>query len=293
MAAAASTEYEEQLEAVDAALAKDPTNEEWRRLRADLLEVIELKQQLSAVKGEAAHATASSSAQADVSNLRSYAIGDKCQAIFEGDGHWYNAKVVALAEDGCFIIYLGFGNTAQVEFSELRPYVRPDTTDWRPGTDCTAISPADSRWYEAKIVSVKPAAAVVRFAGEAETQEVELDSVRLKKAAAPAPAASSSSSTAQGEEPKVPKQMEIRADDSEETVARKKRKLNMYRRQEKKDKEDKATDDRRNSWQSFQKKNKTISKSKNNHDPNWDPTRNRDEAASRERMERGFGPSGF
>ena len=64
----------------------------------------------------------------------------------------------------------------------------------------------------------------------------------------------------------------------------------MYRRQEKKEKEAQAGDDRRNSWQAFQKKNKTISKSKNHHDPNWDPTKDRGEAAARERIERGFGP---
>ena len=44
--------------------------------------------------------------------------------------------------------YLGYGNTAQVEFSELRPYVRPDTSEWRPGTECSAIaSDADGVCY--------------------------------------------------------------------------------------------------------------------------------------------------
>ena len=90
--------------------------------------------------------------------------------------------------------------------------------------------------------------------------------------------------------PKLPKQLEVRPDDSEEAIARKKRKLNMYRRQEKKEKEEKQGDERRNNWQNFSKRNKTISKSKNNHDPNWDPTRDRGEAAARERIERGFGP---
>ena len=34
--------------------------------------------------------------------------------------------------------------------------------------------------------------------------------------------------------------------------------------------------------------NKTMQKSKNYHDPNWDPTRDRAEAMARERMERGY-----
>ena len=61
------------------------------------------------------------------------------------------------------------------------------------------------------------------------TLQVELDSMRLKKTAAAPQQAASTSAEADG--PKLPKQMEIRPDDSEEVVARKKKKLNMFRRQ--------------------------------------------------------------
>ena len=50
--------HEAQLAAVEAAISRDPGNEEWQRLRADLLEVIALKQQLTEVKGEAAASAA-------------------------------------------------------------------------------------------------------------------------------------------------------------------------------------------------------------------------------------------
>ena len=60
------------------------------------------------------------------------------QAIFEQDAAWYNAKIVALAEDGYFVTFLGYGNTAQVDFPEVRPYVRPDTSEWRVGGACAA-----------------------------------------------------------------------------------------------------------------------------------------------------------
>ena len=36
----------------------------------------------------------------------------------------------------------------------------------------------------------------------------------------------------------------------------------------------------------FAKKNKTINKAKNNHDPNWDPTRDHGELAARMQMEK-------
>mgnify|MGYP001299176610 CR=1 FL=1 len=114
---------------------------------------------------------------------------------------------VALASDGYFVTYLGYGNTAQVDFNEVRPYARPDTSDWRAGSECSAIAPTDGRWHDAKIVSVKDDACVVRFVGDAETSEVDLDACRLRKpsaataaasssAAAPAEAASSSKSAA-------------------------------------------------------------------------------------------------
>jgi hypothetical protein len=37
----------------------------------------------------------------------------------------------------------------------------------------------------------------------------------------------------------------------------------------------------RRSWQDFKGKNKTIHKSKNFHDPHWDPTRDHGELAAR------------
>ena len=192
--------YQEQLAAVEAAIVQDPTNEEWTKLKSDLLEVIRLTQQLSEVKGEAEDASAGATgaaAAAAAADLKSYSVGEKCQALFEMDGQWYNAKVVALSTDGYFVTYLGFGNTAQVDFAEVRPYVRPDTSDWRPGADVTAIAVADSRWYPARLVSVSQQFAKVRFAGDSEVVEVELDSVKLRREAA---ASSSSASTKKEDE---------------------------------------------------------------------------------------------
>ena len=313
-------EHEEQLAAVDAAIARDPTNEEWARLRADLLEVIALKRQLAEVQGgtsggqggsglaDAAtsssmpNAAAAAAAAAAGDGLKSYGMGEKCQVVFEQDGQWYNAKVVALAQDGYFVTYLGYGNTAQVDFAEVRAYVRPDTREWKAGSACMAISPADNRWYEGRIVNVKSETATVRFTADVELHEIEIDSIRVTPPAADPAAASSggsaaaagasdtgfaSSSTAStagagaGAAAALPKQLEIRPDDSEEAVARKKKKLAMFKRQERREKDEQQVDQRRSSWQSFSAKSKTIKKSKNNHDPTWDPARDHSEMAGR------------
>ena len=128
--------YEAQLATVDAAIAQDPSNDEWTRLKADLLEVIALTKQLCEASEEASE---SNPAAAINTNLKSYTVGEKCQAVFEMDGQWYNAKVVALAEDGYFVTYLGYGNTAQVDFAEVRPYVRPDTSGWNRSAEIHAM----------------------------------------------------------------------------------------------------------------------------------------------------------
>ena len=301
--------YEEQLAAVEAAIVQDPTNDEWLKLKSDLLEVIRLTQQLSEVRGEAAISSAVAAAAA-ATELKSYAVGDKCQAVFEGDGNWYNAKVVALVEDGYFVEYLGFGNTAQVDFNEVRPYLRPDTSEWRPGAEVQALAVADSRWYPSKLISVGPASAKVRFHGEAETVELELDSIRLPTPSGAAGASSSGAGAGAGaagskrasdemmsaaeeakavREGRVPKSLEVCADDSAEEAARKKRKLNMYKRQEKKRREEQSTEDRRSSWSQFSKKNKTVQRAKNSHDPNWDPTRDHGEIAAQLAIDRSYG----
>ena len=90
-------------------------------------------------------------------------------------------------------------------------------------------------------------------------------------------------------EGRVPNSLELCADDSAEEVARKKRKLNMYKRQDKKRREEQSTEDRRSNWSQFSKKNKTVQRAKNSHDPNWDPTRDHGEIAAQLAIDRSYG----
>jgi survival-of-motor-neuron-related-splicing factor 30 len=269
-------QYKEQLAQVEAAIAQDPGNREWTTLRNDLLEVIELTGELGQIK--------STAAPAKDGELRTYSVGEKCQAIFEMDGQWYNAKIVALAEDGYFVTFLGYGNTAQVEFNEVRPYQRPDTSALKPGVEVSAVH-SDARWYDAVLHDVKDSVALVTFKGEEAAVEVDLDFVRAK-----GPSVERKRKQEEVEQAdaagKLPKNLEIRPDDSEEVAAKKKKKLNMFKRQEKKVAEEKQGETRRSSWQNFSKKNKTCKTAKNGHDPNWDPTRDHGELAARLQMEK-------
>ena len=269
--------YRQQLAQVEAAIAQDPDNPEWSKLRQDLVEVIQLTSELAQVRATTVKDE----------ELRTYSLGEKCQAIFEQDGSWYNAKIVSLAEDGYFVTFVGYGNTAQVDFNEVRQYQRPDTSGWQSGTECSAVHPSDGRWYDATLLEVRAATVVVNFKAETEQIEVDIDFCKMRKASDKRKAeeeakaiAAAAASTA------VPKSLEVQPDDSEEQALKKKKKLKMFKRQEKKEAEVVQGETRRSGWQNFSTKNKTIKKSKNNHDPNWDPTRDHGELAARVQMEK-------
>jgi len=275
--AAKLASYKQQLAQVEAAIAQDPDNPEWRKLRDDLVEVIDLTSELAQVK-----AGAGSSADAE---LRTYAVAEKCQAIYEQDGQWYNAKIVALTEEGYFVTFLGYNNTAQVDFNEVRPYQRPDASSWTVGAEVNALHAGDGRWYDAIVVEVKQSTVTVTWKGESEREEVDIDFVRTKVRAVEKRKVEEVKPVETGDE-SIPKKLEIRPDDSEETIEKKKKKLKMFKRQEKRDKEQQQGEGRRSSWQSFSGKNKTIKKTKNFHDPNWDPTRDHGELQARQQMEK-------
>ena len=88
MSSAKLEEYRNKLSQVEAAIAADPENPEWTKLRDDLNEVIELTSQLEQVQG--------SSAEHSHVETSSFSVGEKCQAIYEQDGQYYNAKVLNL-----------------------------------------------------------------------------------------------------------------------------------------------------------------------------------------------------
>src|SRR6056297_2692102 len=90
-------EYREQLAQVEAAIANDPDNQEWIKLRDDLVEVIELTSEIVETTLSAAGLSVGGGGAVP---LKKWAVGERCQAIFEQDGQWYNAKIEALAEDG-------------------------------------------------------------------------------------------------------------------------------------------------------------------------------------------------
>jgi len=57
-----------------------------------------------------------------------WAIGARCQAVFSGDGEWYNASVSGVTTSDNFIItFAEYGNQEEVHRSNVRP--RPDGSE--------------------------------------------------------------------------------------------------------------------------------------------------------------------
>ncbi|XP_046994974.1 survival of motor neuron-related-splicing factor 30 [Schistocerca americana] len=113
--------YKLQLQQVEAALTTDPDNEELKKLKVDLEEVIELtrdliKTQLIELKAAQESAASSSIEEAEltakllaaeepnVSRIvpvrKDWKVGDRCLAIWSGDGQYYEATIEDITEDG-------------------------------------------------------------------------------------------------------------------------------------------------------------------------------------------------
>ncbi|XP_073251179.1 survival of motor neuron-related-splicing factor 30-like [Porites lutea] len=105
------TEYRAQLRQVEAALTTDPGNEELKKLKQDLEEVINLTLDLLKVNEKGSASTGST-----------WKVGDRCQAVWSQDGSYYDATVDSISDDltTCTVSFDKYGNTEIVKVSSLR-----------------------------------------------------------------------------------------------------------------------------------------------------------------------------
>ena len=255
--------YHDQLDKVQAALQQDPTNHEWRKLKQNLEHLIALTNQLKQGKEQ------------DANQTTNFKLNDRCIAKFNVDQKFYHAKIVAVTDENYVVTFLGYGDTAQVPKNQCKPYVRPDTKYWAQGQQLRALHPSHRIWKTATLIKVTNDSAHLIFADEPGiTVQVDIHLVHADR-----------DGHLQDEGFQTPQNLEIQPGDSQEVILRKKRRLKIVKRQDKKQREDQACESQRTSWQNFAKHNKTIRKSVNTHDPKWDPTRDHGERASREQMD--------
>ncbi|XP_068705010.1 survival of motor neuron-related-splicing factor 30-like [Montipora capricornis] len=129
------TEYRAQLRQVEAALTTDPSNEELKKLKQDLEEVITLTLDLLNVneKGGVSNAAASVGVK--------WKVGETCQAVWSQDGSYYDATIDSISDDltTCTVSFEKYGNTEIVKLSSLRHknqagMKRPTETEQTAGT---------------------------------------------------------------------------------------------------------------------------------------------------------------
>ncbi|KAL9962265.1 hypothetical protein ACROYT_G031350 [Oculina patagonica] len=110
------TEYRAQLRQVEAALTTDPDNEELKKLKGDLQEVITLTLDLLKVNEKGAVSDAGASAGIK------WKVGQKCQAVWSQDGNYYDGTIDSISDDltTCTVSFDKYGNTEIVKVSSLR-----------------------------------------------------------------------------------------------------------------------------------------------------------------------------
>lgn len=126
-------EYQIQLEQVELTLKNDPENEEVLKLKADLLEVIKLTEELI---GETATETDDALSQQANKNKNAntpnkmgickqirWKSGDKCLALWREDGQYYPAVIDQIVEEdgSCTVIFDGYSTSEMTQVSLLMP----------------------------------------------------------------------------------------------------------------------------------------------------------------------------
>ncbi len=146
--------YKEQFQAVEQALKQEPENESLLKLKADLIDVINLTEDLLKIKRtsvkeiskESKEISTSSptvakkaqvgggtvAASASHNKESQFSVGDKCRARYSEDGLWYEAlidQVPTNSEEKYLITFVEYGTQAHLAPDEIAP-----------ATDDTAIN---------------------------------------------------------------------------------------------------------------------------------------------------------
>lgn len=209
--------YREQLLHVEGLLAAEPGNAEFEEVQRGLLEVIELTEDLlSSDQRDNTNHGLHSGADAHEDGFEDYsdqfAVGTKVQAVWSGDGEWYNATVEALTPLGYQVLYEGWGNTEEVDFDNVR---RKDLGEEEGNS----------------LHDVEKAAEATRLALKRKVAESADADIVPKN---------------------LPVKLQIKPDDPEDVKAAKRKKIHSFKSRMRLEKMEFAQNKRQNAWQQFQ-----------------------------------------
>ncbi|XP_043825253.1 survival of motor neuron-related-splicing factor 30-like [Dromiciops gliroides] len=112
--------YKAQLQQVEAALSGDGENEDLLKLKKDLQEVIEVTKDL--LSTQPSETLTSSDSFASGKPIHSWKVGDKCMAVWSGDGEWYEAEIKKIDEENgtTAITFVGYGHAEVTPLLNLK-----------------------------------------------------------------------------------------------------------------------------------------------------------------------------
>lgn len=114
-------QYEAQLSQVEAALMIDEDNDELKRLKLDLQEVLTLTRELLDINEPEADANITECGN----DSSQWKVGQRCQAIRKTDQKYYNGTIDMIADDkiSCTVKFDNSGSVEIIALSELLPEV--------------------------------------------------------------------------------------------------------------------------------------------------------------------------
>ena len=266
------SEAQVQLQHVENLITADPNNAEYQSLKRDLEELITLRQRLlkeatgkaRGVKRKLDETAATPDATATVASTAQIAfaaglqVGDRCRAVWPQDGKVYLAKV-AVAWDNetrmLQVVYLRFGNAANVSAGQVMPWEQPKLAE--VGVGSRVIAPVESGgwWYSGVVVEVlvdaryrvkfRQQPGVPPVEAEVALNDLVLDPERVDVVRQP---------DAVPDELHVPEHLQVRPTDSEATKKRKLQKTAKLEKRHSRKKAEAAVVQKTRSWQNFRKK---------------------------------------
>jgi len=127
-------QYKIQLQQVEAALSAEPENEELKKLKVDLEEIINITQELiqptstrgphsPTSNGNASDDEGGSAEKAAPKAVKEWRVGDRCMAVWSKNSQYYAAIIEGISEGKAAVAFEGYNVTEMNKLIQLRPYV--------------------------------------------------------------------------------------------------------------------------------------------------------------------------
>ena len=253
--------YAEQLAQVEQLLAADPANEQFLKLRTDLLEVTKLTEDLLKYKHEQSESQGDGDggeAEGAAIDVSPFQVGMRCEGKFD-DGtrtSWYPAVITAVSGGSYTVVYIGFGNTEVVGPDEIRPLLCDNPVDpslLGVGFECVGRFSGDGKYYDVIVEEITDFGYKVQFVEYGNSEELPLEYLRLRDADGGRADANELVREADGTY-RIPDHLRLQHTDSEQERLRKRRKVKALKQKIKQKEQDEARDSQKNSWLAFQNK---------------------------------------